>query len=134
MARRRATGQRRTKASREREENWRRIIAKQGRSGLTHTEFCRRESISANSYFWWKRDLGIRTKKKRSEPRGRVRQQRGGEATTSLVPVTIRQAASSAASDWFEVLLSSGCVVRLRSGFDSESLKRLVAILEESQC
>ncbi len=131
MARRRATGQTRTKASGEREQHWRRIIAKQGRSGLTHTEFCRRESISAHSYFWWKRELGIRAKKgRKAVPRGA--RQRADEKTPSLVAVTIRQAANPAPSDCFEVVLSTGRLVRVRSGFDAESLKRLVAILEES--
>lgn len=128
MSRRRTTG--RAAAAKKREAHWRRIMAKQRRSGLTHTEFCGRESISVHSYFWWKRELGVRAKKRgRSVPQ--VRQQGEKKPATSLVPVTIKQAAIPAASDWFEVLLSSGRVLRVRSGFDAESLKRLVAILEE---
>ena len=65
MPRQRTTGQKRAEASRRREKNWRSIIATQRKSGLSHSEFCRREAIPSNNYFWWKRELGIRAKKGR---------------------------------------------------------------------
>ena len=99
----------RSEAKRLREERWRRILAEQERSGLGHTAFCRRKRISANAYFWWKREIGVRDQRRRRHS-ARLSKER-----PSLVPVRISTAsfiAGSIAPGTFEVVLSNHRTVR----------------------
>ena len=53
--------------SRTREEYWRQLFRAQEASGLNQSEFCRSKSISANAYFWWKREIKLRDSKRAEE-------------------------------------------------------------------
>jgi hypothetical protein len=124
--------------ARKRQEYWRGILAEQRQSGLTHTEFCRRKSISTNSYFWYKRELPRRDGKRvaaRATPK-REKPRRAAKAP-SLVPVTIRARRAPGepeVAERFEVELRRGRVLRVPPGFRGEDLRRLLAILEEEAC
>lgn len=125
MAKKSAGGKSHSSDTRKREAYWRRVMAKQRKSGLNHTEFCERESLSRNLYYWWKRELGLRGGK------GRKAQSSKG---SRLVGVTIRPGTTAAEDGSFEVLLANSRVVRVPAGFDSDALKRLLSILEERPC
>ena len=134
MPGRRATGQGRAEAYKRREDYWRGIVGRQRRSGLTHSDFCRSESISANSYFWWKRELRNRDeKRRRTSARGAKSRAREND-TSSLVEVMVTTPWPSANTPVFEVVLSNHRVVRVPAEFDAESLKRLLSVLEETAC
>lgn len=125
---------RRGQARARREERWREVLAAQRASGLSHVEFSRANSIALSSYYHWKREIEVSDGKC---PEARTRTAGGKEDTTpSLVPVTISKPGANPArvdSHVFEVVLSRRRVVRVRQGFDGETLKRLVAVLEEEE-
>lgn len=132
MAKRPAkTGRPQTEAERAREERWRGILEEQKTSGLSNSAFCRQKKISANAYFWWKREVRLRDQRRR---RGTVS---GREERRSLVPVRIESTSileRSVAPGSFEIVLPNQRLVRVPAGFDVESLKRLIAVLEGASC
>ena len=118
----------RSEAKRLREERWRRILSEQERSGLGHTAFCRRKKISQHAYFWWKRELRLRDQKRRR------RVAKISVDRPSLVPVRVSTASVIATQTAFEVVLPGQRLVRVPVEFDAESLKRLLAVLEDASC
>ena len=121
-----------------RESFWRGKIGEQAGSGLTVSGFCRREGFSPNSFYRWRRVLG--------EGDGGLAGNAGEFRPTGpdpgvpFVPVSVRASAEVSSrpvpSEAFpvEAVLPSGLVLRVRPGFDSETLVRLIGLLDGSRC
>jgi len=84
----------------------------QARSGLSLARFAAREGLEVHRLYRWSRRL--------EDTRDRP---------TEFVEVTAAMAARREVR--FEVVLSSGQVVRVPEGFDARELRRLLAALEE---
>jgi transposase-like protein len=98
------------------EQYWRRLIQLWKNSGLTVRAFCERHHITQPSFYAWRREL----------------QQR--DADTAFVPVQIEtndQLATVTSIPTIEVVLASGQCVRVTPGFDSATLRQLLAVLQE---
>jgi hypothetical protein len=99
----------------------REIVAEYRASGLSQMAFAREKGLSASTLQSW-------TRKSRGVP------PRAGGA--SLVPVRLRPNAGAAlcmaARDGFEIVLGSGRLLRVPSGFDGAEVKALIEILEQS--
>jgi transposase len=98
----------------EAELKWRAQVEACETSGLTVAAFARREGLSAQSLSMWKRRLRA-----------------GAEATTSFVPVVVRDAAPVSRGA-FELVLREGAVLRIPPDFDEATLSRLVRALGAS--
>lgn len=114
------------------EEQWRKLLNEQSRSGLTQREFCRRLSIPDHRFSWWKREIAkrdgrqprqVKTKRQRRKPRA------------SIVPVQIPtegvHSTHLGEESSFEVVLRHGRLLRIPPQFDEETLARLLRLLEE---
>ena len=124
-------------------DQWRQRIRRQRESGLSIAEFCRRENVSAHSFYVWRRNLREASHRRR-EPRADAKLQRSrrrGAAVTSRrrlgnalvgstvppcpanflqLPVTAAQTAP-----WIELALADGTVLRL----PQQNLAALIAAL-----
>lgn len=107
-----------------REIEWRQTLERWRHSGLNGRAFCRREGISENLFYGWKRVIRLRGERRHAH--GATQ----GRAPVHFVPVRI---APSAAAP-FEVTLAGGRVIRLATDFDSAALAKLVAVLEGREC
>jgi len=89
------------------------LVAEQGRSGLSVAAFCRERKLCAPYFFAWKKRLN----------------QAGAER---FVPVRIVDAggAVSAGRQAIELRLSRGCSLMVEPGFDAADLLVLVTTLE----
>ena len=100
-----------TKRSRE----MRRLLARHERSGLTLSEFGRREGLVPATLYWWRRRL------------------REAEiAAPAVVSFTeVSTVAAAGAGRGFEVVLGGGTTVRVPERFDPTSLRTLLETLRE---
>jgi len=98
---------------------WAGVVREQERSGKTVQAFAKARGLSAATLYWW-----------RSELKRGARRSSGGEL--QLAPVTLLESGEPVAPSLatFEVTLSSGHRVLVPSGFDADSLRRLIAALE----
>jgi len=123
---------------RQREELWRGHLAQWRVSGLTQAAYCRREKLMPADFSWWKYELArrdgtlssraaIRRGQRERVRRPRNRAARGDPARPRFAAVRL---ALPNGFD-FEVVLRSGETVRCSNRFDTESLKRLIALLRE---
>ncbi len=105
----------RAERSRRLARTWRRVIARQRRTGGTVKEFCRREKISQPSFYAWRRRLAGT-----------------GRRRPRLVPVRVVETGSRPASGCVvETVLSGGRLVRIRA--ETDALAGVIRALEGAE-
>ena len=94
-----------------RREYWRRVLETWSRSGVSQTAFCREQGLSRNAFTYWKRQMGIASRR------------RGGfvELRSRLEPVVSRKV---------EIRLRNGMRMSVDSGCDPAGLAEMVRALE----
>ena len=113
------------KRSAEKEAFWRRAVAEQQESGLSVRQFCRRKKIAEASFYGWKRELALRDRE------GKGAEGQAGNAADGedeFVPLRVAPAPLLVAG--LELLHPGGHVIRIPAGFDDETLRRVLSILE----
>lgn len=128
------SGTRSPEAKARREAHWRRLLQRWKHSGLPKTEFAQREEISPDVLYWWGREIQRRDQGRRpAAARSRQRQVSPATRHDTFIPVRVVGPAPSTAASSLEVV-AGGRVVRVRPGFDPETLRQLVAVLEDRPC
>lgn len=107
------------------ERRWRELIKDQKRSGSSIQAFCDRRGVSASSFHYWKRELA---KREGQRPTGGRRE--GPRSLEDFVPVRVSAGSPDArgAMDGIEIVVA-GAIIRVRRGFEEETLARVVAVL-----
>lgn len=98
------------------EQQWRRWIQNWRYSGLSVRAFCARHGLTPANFYAWRREL-----------------QRRNAAPPAFVPVCVVPDHGSARDGRVEVVLRGGRAVRVGPGFDAETLRQLLAVLEEER-
>jgi transposase-like protein len=101
------------------------VLERQAESGLSVADFCRQESVSAPSFYFWRRRL--------QEQEATGNQQLGRAATVvssrQLLPVHIESAAAAAA---VRILLPQGVSLETSASIDDRRLADLLRALREA--
>jgi transposase-like protein len=103
------------------ERRWRRLLAQRDRSGLSVRAFCQLHDLSEPSFYAWRCTL----------------RERDAQAV-HFVPVELvadehAARATDGSAKALELVLSDGLLLRVGTGFDGPTLKRLLALLEEGR-
>ena len=138
-----------SKQSSNREVEWRSRLARFRRENLTVAEFCRREGLTKHTFYAWRRRLRADHEKPlaakaagsgaRSESAAKGRVERkglensSGEAGT-FVPVRVVSEERACPEAPIEIVLAQGVRLRIPSGFDGPTLRRVLAVLEGRPC
>jgi len=109
----------------ERERFWSSLIEERAVSGQSLREFAAEKGVVQSTLAWWGSEIKRREARRTGRPPRSVREAK----TIPLVPVTV---AESHMDPVFEVALPGGAAVRVPTDFDADSLRRLVAVLEET--
>ena len=109
---------------------WKALLTDFRRSGLTQAEFCRQRNISLASfrYHFYK---PLSPKPAPSDARS------SASPDHHFLPVTILPDAvlsSTACQPHLELILSNGRRIAVAPGFDTQTLRRLIAVVEERPC
>jgi hypothetical protein len=118
-----------------REKFWRRTIRRQQRSGLTVRDFCLQEGLKDWTFRWWRQELVRRDR----HPSAALRGEQEGEPTEVApaflsVRVTDLEANSPRQAPPIEIVLTTGPILRVPSGFDPSTLGQVLAVLEGRPC
>jgi hypothetical protein len=124
------------KRDRGKERFWRRLLGQWRRSGLSVRDFCAGQEVSEPSFYGWRRTLAQRDQQaacRHAKRRGPKAPSVGGhkkftDGPPLFVPVTVATAAAV-----LEVVLERGLIVRVPVGFDDNTLRQLLAVLEEER-
>jgi hypothetical protein len=109
----------------DREVHWRGVLERQAASGLSVTDYCRQESVSAPSFYFWRRRL------QEQEASLNHRVGRAGTAVSSrqLLPVHIESGASAGP---VRILLPQGVSLETSASIDALRLSDLLRALREA--
>jgi len=111
----------------DRELFWRGVLQRQTESGLSVASFCRQETISAPSFYAWRRKLRERDAVAlRSDAQVDEKAEFGGQ----LFPVRIEAGASPAP---VRIFLPQGTSIDAPGNMDRRALVELLAALREAQ-
>jgi hypothetical protein len=105
------------KRDQEKERVWRQWIREWQGSDLTVRAFCEDHALSEASFYAWRRQLA----------------KRDAQATT-FVPVQLVAEKVPDSGSGVELVLPGGLTVRLTPGFDTATLRQLLAVLEQRPC
>src|SRR5512135_1609449 len=110
---------------------WNALLNDFRRSGLTQAEFCQRRGISIHSFR--KRLYQART------PKPIPANPTSSDAAAHFLPVTlltdpIPATAAAASRPTLELLLGNGRRIAVAPGFDPQTLRQLIAVVEERPC
>ncbi|MGB8298324.1 MAG: transposase [Polyangia bacterium] len=105
---------------------WRQRLRRQRKSGLSISEFCRRENLSPHTFHSWRRKLPAATRDVRAARPG---QQRRTTLAASLRPAGFLQlpVAPPPQSPWIELSLADGTVLRV----PQQNTAAVLAVLRE---
>jgi transposase len=108
------------------QRHWLDLIRLWQQSNLSVRAFCRRHRLSEPSFYCWRRTL---------QQRGLIGMEPAKDArmeTPAFVQVSVD--AGAAAPKRFELVLANGRRLRIRPGFDANTLRQLLCVLEEPAC
>lgn len=113
---------------------WTERVKRLKRSGLSATEFARREGLKAKQLHWWVWKLGVaETAPTAEEPRFLpVRVVSAPAPAPSTLAAVVTTSPSGPAATAIEIALPNGRLVRVPPGFDPATLQRVLAIAAEA--
>jgi hypothetical protein len=112
------------------EQFWRDMLQRWHRSRQTIRDFCAEHHLSEPSFYAWRTTIAQRDKAKASPAKASSPPSPDGENLPAFVPVHVRPANTTVAS--LELVVGTGRVVRIPTGFDADTLRHLLAVLEET--
>lgn len=121
------------KSSKEKEVNWRNVIAKQKASGLSQSAFCEKEGLKAKLFSLWKCKLDRQSRKEKDKSTSITLPVSTRKSQNIFVPIahpTDTKLIASSERPIAELDLSGG-VVRIYEGIDRHSLYEIVSALRE---
>jgi|ERR1043166_1405835 transposase-like protein len=120
---------RRGKRDHRKERYWRQQLRRWKRSRLTIRAFCTEHGLAEASFYFWRQAIAQRD----HESNARHVPVHDGPAADlpAFVPVRVVPPVEAAS---FEVVLGPGRVVRVPPGFDTATLRQLLAVLKEPSC
>jgi len=124
---------------------WRELVERWQESGQTVREFCRSAEVKESAFYWWRRRLARRRVRRGEDrpaqtgvPPGNRRDVRTSPAdpvchgVARFLPVQVVM--DQATGSGVEVHWDNGRSVRLRHGFDRQTLADVLAVLEARSC
>jgi transposase-like protein len=106
------------------EQFWRRVLRRWDGSKQTVREFCVEHGVSEPSFYSWRRIIAQRDQQSAARPISAT----PADDLPAFVPLTVT---APMPSQVLEVVVGPGRLIRVPTEFDSATLRRLVAVLEE---
>lgn len=102
-----------------RSDYWRGVLEKWSACGLSQRRFCEERGISLSTFCYWRR---------------RLRERSESGATSTFIPVEIKRPRRGIGFSYYEIRLESGARIRVPFDFESDSLLRLIGLLDGGRC
>jgi hypothetical protein len=116
------------------ERYWRRLLGQWRRSGLTGRDFCAEHQLSEPSFYAWKREIARRDQERTVGAQAATRVSAPPRPAAAALPAFVPVTMATPVASTLEVVLSDGRLLRVPAGFDADTLRQLLAVLEERPC
>ncbi len=112
-------------------EEWAARVAKWKESGLSAPAFAAQLGVRPKTLTWWRANLvRLATAALPKRALARRREARNGSASASVKSLEFVEMKAAIESEPLEVVLPTSVHIRVRRGFDSQTLARLLDVLE----
>ena len=131
----------------ERQAYWEEAMRRWKGSGQSVRAFCGNEGVRESAFYFWRRELAQRSRRTeaangsrpqasrvRTASRSPKRASSQHRSIPSFLPVHVVEDAAAEATSGVEIILAHGCTVRVRSGFERQTLVDVLAVLEARPC
>lgn len=112
------------------QQRWLDLMRRWQQSRLTVSAFCARYGLTQASFYFWRRVL--RERGLLHEPPARPQPAAPALAPAAFVKLTVDAAARAPTA--VDLVLNDHRLLRVRPGFDPDTLRQLVRLLEELPC
>jgi transposase len=124
----------------QRHSHWQEIVRQQGESGQSVRGYCRQAGIKESAFYWWRRELARRSDcrqppaavRRRRQERPEMRKSAGMAA--GFLPLQVVADRRREDGCGVDILLDDGRTLRIRPGFDRQTLADVLAVLEVRPC
>ena len=116
------------------EQRWRERIAEQAASGLTVRDFCRREQLPESAFYFWRREVARRAAERKAKLPARRKRRTGAKVGVLSPPRFLPVTSEAFGFAGIEIMLADGRRVRVTGGCDVETLRQVLAVLENRPC
>ncbi len=113
------------KGDAEKARYWQRTISEAARSGMSIRAFCRQRRLRESQFYWWQRKL-------RAGRQGGTMPRPSGNGSPASFALVSDEAGVTDAG--IELVLGEGRKLRIRQGVDEETLRSVLAALEQPRC
>jgi hypothetical protein len=126
---------------------WEGVVRRWKESGQSVRGFCRAEGLGESSFHYWQVKLERRSappgaasssRPRASQvapaPRSAKRRSAPRRGTASFLPIRVVEDGVAKAPHAVEIVLAQGRMVRVRAGFDRQTLADVLAVLEARPC
>lgn len=104
---------------------WQETVEAWSRSGLSQVEYCRRHELTLSTFRWWRRKLRDRAVSLPNKISSKV-------VNHSFLPVHLLEPQSH--HSFIEIHLPGERRIQVTPGFDPETLKKVLAVLDACAC
>jgi transposase len=120
---------------RAKEREWRERMQRWRRSGESVRAFCRREDLRESAFYAWRRELA-RRREEHQVLRGDGKEAGASPSAEAVrfLPVQVVEEGRREDSGGVEILVGRERTIRVRPGFDRQTLLDVLAVLEASTC
>jgi hypothetical protein len=130
----------------ERQSHWQEIVRGQQESGQSVRAYCLRAGIEESAFYWWRRKLGRGSRQRNDSPRpGRgtnrgeparpaARRSSGAVAEVGFLPMQVAAERGVEGGRSIEIVLGDDRLLRVRPGFDRQTLLDVLDALEGRGC
>lgn len=133
----------------QKQARWQEVLRRWRESGRSVRDYCRAEGLRESAFYSWRGKLegGSQSSGPVIQPRPRPEASGVPSAApspkrlslpyrgeVSFLPVRVVEDAAAEATDAVEIVLTQGRTVRVRSGFDRQTLVDVLAVLEVRPC
>jgi transposase-like protein len=108
-------------------DEWTARVAQLKESGLSVARFAAQIGVNAKTLAWWRAELA------RSGQQSRAVRASGSSRQVTIAPLNFIEMTARADLGPVELVLPSGVFVRVRAGFDSATLARVLDVMESRQ-
>ena len=131
----------------QRQSYWQEVLRRWREGGQSVRAFCRAEGLRESAFYFWRRELdrgcqradaviGSPSQVRTDTPAARLPKRASSRHTSppSFLPVQVVKDGVTEATDGVEIILGPGRTVRVRAGFDRQTLADVLAVLEVRPC
>lgn len=104
---------------------WQRFVNEWERSGQSQAAFCQARDLKLSTFRWWRHQL--------LQEAAESGQAKGSKSQELFIPVRIVDTPSSPSAP-IEILLPNTRRIQIHPGFDPNTLRQVLAVLDESAC